>query len=92
MGEGAEFWEIVSGRRDPAQASGRTGRMLGLWRQWLADWLDVRVTMDVAAIQLRGMCLDWLVTMNHLWNPAGTLWRNPFPALGPERADGDAGT
>ncbi|MCU0780452.1 MAG: hypothetical protein MUF04_05040, partial [Akkermansiaceae bacterium] len=90
-GEGVAFWEVVSGRRDPARVSGRAGRMLALWREWLADWLGVRVTTDEVAIQLRGMCLDWLVTMNHLWNPAGTLWRNPFPALGPERADGGSG-
>ena len=77
--EARDFWDIIAGCGDSAGATGRTARMCALWRDWLERWLGVRVTSQILSLQLRGMCLDWLVTMNHLWSPAGTLWRNPFP-------------
>lgn len=74
-----EFWEYLGKRRELISCSRKFRLMVQIWMEWIDSWLGRKINPVSMNLHLRGMCLDWLVTMKHPWLPDGRLWRNFFP-------------
>jgi hypothetical protein len=77
---GAVFWRFLSKHEPLGKLPQVIRDTASVWTRWMDSWLGIKVDEEILRMQMRGMCWDWLVTMEHPWKHDGSLWRDThFP-------------
>ena len=78
--KGVRFWSFLNGHSTIRDMHAEFKMLADVWKIWIRDWLEIEIDDEMLRWQLRGMCWDWLVTMEHPWRPEGGTWSHiKFP-------------
>jgi hypothetical protein len=75
------FWKYLSGEIELNQTSAKVRKTIENWQGLMENDFNTTIDEKMLRLSVRGMCWDWLVTKDHLYDLDGTPWRKDiFPA------------